>query len=148
MNNQNKLGLLDFIVILLTLYVLGALVVDTFWNLPEETTRLLNYFDYAICAFFFFEFLLAFHGFQFQLPLAFFLLSQDDVGFGRLCFNRGRRRRRCCVVRRRRGRSTTTPLVIALPAGPWHASQLPIDARSDLPPQMQRRLAYFHLAVV
>ena len=60
MNNQNKLGLLDFIVILLTLYVLGALVVDTFWNLPEETTRLLNYFDYAICAFFFFEFLYRF----------------------------------------------------------------------------------------
>ena len=60
MNNQNKLGLLDFIVILLTLYVLGALVVDTFWNLPEETTRLLNYFDYTICAFFFFEFLYRF----------------------------------------------------------------------------------------
>ncbi len=60
MNNQNKLGLLDFIVILLTLYVLGALVVDTFWSLPEETTRLLNYFDYAICGFFFFEFLYRF----------------------------------------------------------------------------------------
>jgi voltage-gated potassium channel len=57
MNNHNKLGILDFIVILLTLYVLGALVIDTFWHLPEETKSLLNYFDFAICIFFFFEFI-------------------------------------------------------------------------------------------
>lgn len=57
MNNHNKLGILDFIVILLTLYVLGALVIDTFWHLPEETKSLLNYFDFAICSFFFFEFI-------------------------------------------------------------------------------------------
>jgi voltage-gated potassium channel len=60
MNNQNKLGLLDFIVMLLTLYVLGALVIDTFYQLPEETTKLLNYFDYAICCFFFVEFVYRF----------------------------------------------------------------------------------------
>ena len=57
MNNQNKLGILDFIVVILTLYVLGALVIDTFWNLPDETKRLLNYFDFAICGFFFVEFI-------------------------------------------------------------------------------------------
>jgi voltage-gated potassium channel len=57
MQKENKLGLLDFIVILLTLYVLGALVIDTFYQLPKETTVLLNYFDYIICGFFFFEFL-------------------------------------------------------------------------------------------
>lgn len=60
MQKDQKLGLLDFIVILLTLYVLGALVIDTFWKLPEETTILLNYFDFAICAFFFLEFLFRF----------------------------------------------------------------------------------------
>lgn len=60
MQKDQKLGLLDFIVILLTLYVLGALVIDTFWKLPKETTILLNYFDYAICAFFFLEFLFRF----------------------------------------------------------------------------------------
>jgi voltage-gated potassium channel len=60
MQNENKLGLLDFIVIILTLYVLGALVIDTFYQLPKETTILLNYFDYTICGFFFFEFLYRF----------------------------------------------------------------------------------------
>jgi voltage-gated potassium channel len=60
MQKDQKLGLLDFIVILLTLYVLGALVIDSFWKLPKETTILLNYFDYAICAFFFLEFLFRF----------------------------------------------------------------------------------------
>jgi voltage-gated potassium channel len=60
MQNNNKLGLLDFIVILLTLYVLGALLIDSFWQLPKETTILLNYFDYIICTFFFIEFLFRF----------------------------------------------------------------------------------------
>jgi voltage-gated potassium channel len=60
MHKDQKLGLLDFIVILLTLYVLGALIIDTFWKLPKETTILLNYFDYAICGFFFIEFFFRF----------------------------------------------------------------------------------------
>lgn len=60
MQKDQKLGLLDFIVIILTIYVLCALVIDSFWNLPKETTILLNYFDYAICGFFFLEFLFRF----------------------------------------------------------------------------------------
>jgi voltage-gated potassium channel len=56
MNNDNKLGFLNLTVILLTLYVLGALVADTFWQLSPETSKLLSYFDYLICAFFFLEF--------------------------------------------------------------------------------------------
>lgn len=53
---ENKIGILNILVIVLTLYVLGALVIDTFWVLPTETASLLNYFDYMICAFFFLEF--------------------------------------------------------------------------------------------
>lgn len=56
MNNDNKLGFLNLAVIILTFYVLGALVIDTFWVLSPETSKLLTYFDYAICTFFFFEF--------------------------------------------------------------------------------------------
>ncbi|MEY4288803.1 MAG: hypothetical protein RLZZ30_891 [Bacteroidota bacterium] len=56
MQKDNKLGLLDFIVIVLTLYVLGALVIDNFLQLPKETTILLSYIDLVICGFFFFEF--------------------------------------------------------------------------------------------
>lgn len=60
MNNENKLGFLNLTVIILTLYVLGALVAVTFWQLPPETSKLLTYFDYLICAFFFSEFLYRF----------------------------------------------------------------------------------------
>lgn len=56
MNNENNLGFLNLTVIILSLYVLGALAVDTFWQLPVETSRLLTYFDYTICAFFLSEF--------------------------------------------------------------------------------------------
>jgi voltage-gated potassium channel len=60
MNTENKLGFLNLTVIILTFYVLGALVVDTFWVLSPETSKLLTYFDYIICTFFFFEFLYRF----------------------------------------------------------------------------------------
>ncbi len=61
MKTDNKLGVLDFIVIVLTLYLLGALIVDTFWKLPKETAQLLNYFDYFICTFFLIEFFFHFY---------------------------------------------------------------------------------------
>jgi len=59
--HENKLGFLNIIVIVLSIYVLGALCVDTVYTLPTETSRLLNYFDYAVCAFFFAEFLYRFY---------------------------------------------------------------------------------------
>ena len=60
MNTENKLSFLNLIVIVLTFYVLGALIVDTFYDLPPETSRLLSYFDFAICIFFFLEFIYRF----------------------------------------------------------------------------------------
>lgn len=60
MNKENKLGFLNLTLIILTLYVLGTLFADTFWLLPPETSKLLTYFDYFICTFFFSEFLYRF----------------------------------------------------------------------------------------
>ena len=60
MNNENKLDFLNLTVVILSLYVLGVLVADTFWQLPSETSKLLTYFDYLICTFFFSEFLYRF----------------------------------------------------------------------------------------
>lgn len=60
-NSENKLGLLNIIVIILSIYVLGALTVDTVFVLPTETSSLLNYIDNAICIFFFFEFCVRFY---------------------------------------------------------------------------------------
>jgi voltage-gated potassium channel len=54
--SQSQLGLLDLVVTVLSIYVLGALALDTFTTLDEELSRLINYFDYLICAVFFFEF--------------------------------------------------------------------------------------------
>ncbi|MFQ3599410.1 MAG: potassium channel family protein [Chloroherpetonaceae bacterium] len=53
---QSKFGLLDFVITILSIYVLGALALDTFTTLDEEVSKLINYFDYLICAVFFFEF--------------------------------------------------------------------------------------------
>ena len=55
-NSENKLSILNIMVFILTIYVLGALVIDTVFKLQYETEELLIYIDHAICAFFFFEF--------------------------------------------------------------------------------------------
>jgi voltage-gated potassium channel len=60
-NSNNKLGALNIIVIVLSIYVLGALVIDTLFVLPKETSKLLEYIDYVICLFFFFEFCIRFY---------------------------------------------------------------------------------------
>ena len=60
-NEENKLGLLNLIVIILSIYVLGALIIDTFFVLPQEISNLLNYVDNLICLFFFFEFCYRFY---------------------------------------------------------------------------------------
>lgn len=54
--SQSKFGLLDFIITALSIYVLGALAIDTFITLDTEVSKIINYFDYFICAVFFFEF--------------------------------------------------------------------------------------------
>jgi voltage-gated potassium channel len=58
---ENKIGFLNLIVLVLSLYVLGAIVIDTLYELPHETSVLLNYIDYGICAFFFVEFCIRFY---------------------------------------------------------------------------------------
>ncbi len=59
-NSENKLGILNIIVIVLSIYVLGALLIDTVFVLPTEISILLNYIDIAICVFFCFEFFVRF----------------------------------------------------------------------------------------
>lgn len=59
--DDQKIGLLNIMVIVLSVYVLGALLVDAVYELDEETSRLLNYVDNAICGFFFIEFCIRFY---------------------------------------------------------------------------------------
>lgn len=60
-NSEDKLGLLNVAVLVLSIYVLVALIVDTTFKLSEEMSKLLNYIDIAICIFFFIEFCLRFY---------------------------------------------------------------------------------------
>jgi voltage-gated potassium channel len=60
-SNEQHLGLLNLIVFVLSIYVLGAIFVDTIFKLPKETSTLLTYIDNAICVFFFAEFCIRFY---------------------------------------------------------------------------------------
>lgn len=56
LTEKKEIGILDLIVIVLSFFALGALLIDTFIKLPVETSRLLRYVDNGICIFFFAEF--------------------------------------------------------------------------------------------
>jgi voltage-gated potassium channel len=60
-NSTKNFGFLNLAVLVLSFYVLGALIVDTTFKLSEETSILLNYIDIAICIFFFIEFCIRFY---------------------------------------------------------------------------------------
>lgn len=55
------LGYLNLIVIVLSIYVLIALLVDTFYKLSPEVSQVLTYVDTAICIFFVLEFSIRFY---------------------------------------------------------------------------------------
>lgn len=53
---QKKLSLLYLLVLVLSVYVLVTLLVDTFFTVPQEVSRILAFLDNAICVFFLIEF--------------------------------------------------------------------------------------------
>jgi voltage-gated potassium channel len=53
---DETLGYFNIIILVLTIYVLGALLVETFCVLPAETAKLLDFIDKAICLIFFVDF--------------------------------------------------------------------------------------------
>jgi voltage-gated potassium channel len=52
---EEKLNFLNLLIIILSFYVLGSLVVDTFFKLPTEISRVLNYVDNFICGVFLYQ---------------------------------------------------------------------------------------------
>jgi voltage-gated potassium channel len=58
---ENKLGFLNLMVLILSVYVLIALIVDTVVQLPPEIARILNFVDNGICVFFILEFSVRFY---------------------------------------------------------------------------------------
>jgi len=59
--NENKLGYLNILVIVLSIYVLIALLIDTIFKLPAEVSRLINLVDNIICVFFLYDFCIRFY---------------------------------------------------------------------------------------
>lgn len=59
-NGQNELGFLNFLVLLLSIYVLVALLIDTFFHLPPEISKALSYIDNGICMVFLIDFIVQF----------------------------------------------------------------------------------------
>ncbi len=57
---ENPLNYLNVVVIVLSVYVLGALIADTFFKLEPEVSNLLNHIDNVICVFFLIEFFIRF----------------------------------------------------------------------------------------
>ncbi len=51
-----KLGFLNLLILVLSIYVLVALLIDTFFKLPPEVSRILNIADNAICLVFLLDF--------------------------------------------------------------------------------------------
>ncbi len=56
-SQNEKLSLFQLIIIVLSIYVLGSLLITTFFKLPEEMVILLNYIDNAICIVFLIDFI-------------------------------------------------------------------------------------------
>jgi len=59
--SENKLGLFNLLIIALSIYVLLALLIDTFFKLPREISNLLSLIDDGICVVFLFEFVIRFY---------------------------------------------------------------------------------------
>jgi len=58
---ETKLGFLNLMIVVLSLYVLIALLVDTFFKLEPEVSRLLSLIDDIICIFFLYDFCIRFY---------------------------------------------------------------------------------------
>lgn len=54
---EENLNFLNLLIIILSFYVLGSLLVDTFFKLSVEISKVLNYIDNAICGVFLFDFI-------------------------------------------------------------------------------------------
>ena len=60
-SKENKLGFLNLAILVLSLYVLIALLIDTFFRLESEVSRLLSLIDDVICVFFLYDFCVRFY---------------------------------------------------------------------------------------
>lgn len=59
-SKPEKLTYFNLLILVLSLYILGSFLIDTFCVLPKETSRLLNYIDNTVCFVFLIDFIIRF----------------------------------------------------------------------------------------
>jgi len=74
---HQKLPFFDIVIVILSIYVLIALLIDSFFKLPMEVTRLLNIIDGFICIVFLYDFFYRF----FKAPSKFEFLKWGWIDF-------------------------------------------------------------------
>jgi voltage-gated potassium channel len=60
-NEKQDLSFLNLLIIILSVYVLLELLIDTFFKLPPEISKLLTNIDNAICIVFMYDFFYRFY---------------------------------------------------------------------------------------
>ena len=55
---QERITPFQLFILVLSIYVIGAMVVDVFVPLPHEVSRLMQYMDSIVCIFFFADFVI------------------------------------------------------------------------------------------
>jgi voltage-gated potassium channel len=55
-DSRHPIGFFDLLIVVLSVYVLGALIAETFFTLPKETSRIIALLDNVICLFFLADF--------------------------------------------------------------------------------------------
>jgi voltage-gated potassium channel len=59
-DTQHRINFLDLLIMILSIYVLGAMIAETFFTLPHETARVLAMLDNVICGCFLLDFIVRF----------------------------------------------------------------------------------------
>jgi voltage-gated potassium channel len=59
-DKEESLSFLNLLILILSFYVLGSLLIGTFFKLPPEISKVLSYIDNAICLVFFIDFIVRF----------------------------------------------------------------------------------------
>lgn len=60
MQNKEQLSFFNLLIMVLSFYVLGTLLVDTFFILPVEVSKVLQYIDNVVCLIFLIDFIVRF----------------------------------------------------------------------------------------
>jgi voltage-gated potassium channel len=60
-DTKQRIGFFDLLIIVLSIYVLGSLIAETFFALPRETSRVISILDNVICGFFLVDFIIRFY---------------------------------------------------------------------------------------